>query len=206
MKKLIEYVKTRAIIILIILTAILGVSLFVTIKYSQKQRYELVRAENNYTAIVTDADTLRTKVGQFVSDIRILRLTVSELKQKNAKAVNLIYNLNIKLKNVSSVGVITTKIEYRIKAVTKDSLIHDSVAQCFEYKDAWTKIEGCVLNKRFDGNFSTVVPITIIGNIRYNKALFFRWRLWGIESIRQTVVCDNPKAIITANEFMQIEK
>ena len=70
-----------------------------------------------------------------------MKMTAKEFEKLNEKQANEIKSLKIRLKDVKNVS--TTEIQTIIEVPVT---ITDTVKQCFEYKDAYVDINGCLVD------------------------------------------------------------
>ena len=165
-----------------------------------KERKETSRLSKNQTALLEDVKSWRLKDSSSVAEIKVLRLKKSEFKDHFADANKTIKDVGIREKDVIGLNTTVTEIAVEIDAplTLKDSM------QCFEYKDKYTLISGCITpSNRFVGMYHTTDSIFGIASVEKHKFWFIRW---GIKSYKMTVVSKNPNSTIIFAESVAIIK
>lgn len=196
---------------LVLLFVGLGVSTTILFNSWQKERSERIRVSENfdivqskYTTEQSHSNEWKDKLGRSVSKTRKLVLTIDELKkyrEADAKTIK-----DLKLKHPTDAGTIGTQTTVPFTATVRDSIIRDTLRPCIDFKDNYAQINGCIdANKTFVGTFSVKDTIRTFGSVTYRKWLLFRCKLFGIESIRQTVISSSPYTKISYNEFIILE-
>jgi type II secretory pathway pseudopilin PulG len=191
--------KNKIIAVLVILLTVAVLSLYFSYTNTQKLKQSLREAKNNVEVLNTGIDRFRTQSGKDAATIEALQYTLAEFKRYRAKDVATIEDLGIKLKRATSLINVTPQVEVRYTTVVKDSIIRDTVRQCFEYSDKWNTVWGCVTDKKLDGGLDVKVPLTIVGEPTYRRVfLFFR----KVDGAKITVVSENKYAKIISNEYV----
>lgn len=164
-----------------------------------KQHKETGRLGKNQTALLEDAKIYRLKDSASVAEIKLLKLTKSEFKNLFPEVrKKVIKNAGIRIKDVIGLNttVIKTDVKIDVPLIVKDSM------QCFEYKDKYTLISGCITpSNRFVGTFHSTDSIFGIQHIEKRKFWFIRW---GIKSYKMTVVSKNPNSTIIFTESVAV--
>lgn len=195
--------KLKTYLIIAAVALFIGLCTTVGILYNswQKEKAERQRFENNFDVSQKGSKQWQDKYGKSVSESKAYVLTIAELKEYRKQDTKTIKDLKIKHPTqVSTVGTTTT---VPFVAAVKDSLIHDTIRPCINFRDDYAQINGCITsNGAFSGTFSTNDTISTYGSVVYRKWLIFRCRLFGIESIKQTVTSKNPYTHITASEYI----
>lgn len=194
--------KDKIIFILIVCVSALGFSQFYTCKYTKKQKERLKTAENNFTQSQSENIQYRAKNGLLVNESKTYVLTIDKLKEIREEQAKTINDLKLKLKNVQSMQTIATKTEYIVQTIVRDSIIRDTVAQCFDYRSEWMKISGCVQSGRASLNVSNRDSIFSVGSMVYKGWWIFKKPI----AVRQYVQSFNPSSKITYNEYIMLKK
>lgn len=191
--------KNKIIAVLVILLTVAGLSLYFSYTNTQKLKQSLREAKNNVEVLNTGIDHFRTQSGKDAATIEALQYTLAEFKRYRAKDVATIEDLGIKLKRATSLINVTPQIEIKYQTIVKDSIIRDTVVQCFEYSDKWNTVWGCAKDGVMDGGLDVKVPLTIVGEPTYKRVfLFFR----KVDGAKITVVSENKYARIISNEYV----
>lgn len=194
--------KDKIIFILIVCVSALGFSQFYTCKYTAKLKSSLKTAENNFTQSQSDNIQYRAKNGLLVNESKTYVLTIDKLKEIREEQERTIKDLKLKLKNVQSMQTISTRTEYIVQTVVRDSIIRDTVAQCFDYRTEWMRISGCVRNDLASLNIQNKDSIFSVGTMVYKGWWIFKKPI----AVRQYVQSFNPSSKITYNEYIMLKK
>ena len=132
--------------------------------------------------LISKDELLRSK-----AELGTMQLTAREFEKLNEKQANEIKALKIRLKDVKSVS--TTEIQTIIEVPIT---ITDTIRQCFEYKDAYVDINGCLVDSISVESKDT---ITVVNHIVPKKIL---WVIkYGVKDVRTTITNKNPYNQIT---------
>jgi hypothetical protein len=149
---------------------------------------------------------LKTKKGQDsvnilnVAQIKALTYTVSDLKDYNSAAVQLIKDLNLKLKNVQNVSDITINTNQNIHTPT---IMKGDSLKCFDFSDMFLKLSGCAGNKGTDIKYNLTDSLfAVIDMVKAHNFLFFHW---GNKVSGLTAVSKNPNSHITGLKFTVVK-
>lgn len=185
----------------------IGLCTTVGILYSswKKEKSERQRFENNFDVSQKGSKQWQDKYGKSVSESKAYVLTIAELKKYRAEDARIIKDL--KIKHPTSAGTVGTVTTVPFTATVRDSIIHDTLRPCINFQDAYAKIDGCIVgNGKFEGSFSVKDTIKTFGSVIYKKWFIFRCRIFGIESIKQTVISKSPYTKISYSEAIILEK
>lgn len=165
---------------------------------------------NNYT-LTTSVQEITTKYDNIVVSSQALIVDKRELAELNDSLNHRLKELNIKFKNTDAVASIYAKEIKKLKAAVRDSLIYVhstdtfkvDTLKCFNYIDAYTKVNGCFINDSVDITYQSEVPIDIIiENVYKHK---FLWLRWGVIS-RKLYVTSSNKSVKFTNIKLYIPK
>ncbi len=191
--------KDKIIIVLVVLLTISGISLYFGYTNTQRLQRSLREAKNNVEVLSLGLEKYKSKSGQDAATIEALQYTVAEMKRFRQKDLATIEDLGIKLRKASSLINVETQTKAVYQTVVKDSIIRDTVRQCFEYTDKWVDVWGCVMDKTLDGGFASREKITVVGEPTYRRVwLFFK----KVDGAKITVTTDNPYTTITATDYI----
>ena len=194
--------KNKIIAVLVILLTVAGLSMYFGYGYTQKVRTQLREAQNNVEVLNTGLEHFRTQSGKDAAQIEALKYTLAEFKRYRAKDAATIADLGIKLKHATSLINVTPQVEVRYQTVMRDTVIRDTVRQCFEYSDKWNTTWGCVIDGKLDGGLDVKVPLTIVGEPTYKRVFLFFKKVTGAKI---TTVSENPYAKILSNDYILLE-
>lgn len=170
--------------IVAILIAFFGVTL---IKENKRLKNENKRYFSNMLKMGTDVLITKDELLRSKAELGTIQLTAKEFEKLNEKQANEIKALKIRLKDVKNVSVteVQTIIEVPIT-------ITDTLKQCFEFKDAYVNVDGCLTDSIKIENKDT---ISVINHIE-PKRLFWFIR-YGVKDVRTTITNKNPYNQIT---------
>ena len=171
-------------LIVAILIAFFGVTL---IKENKRLKNENKRYFSNMLKMGTDVLITKDELLRSKAELGTIQLTAKEFEKLNEKQANEIKALKIRLKDVKNVSVteVQTIIEVPIT-------ITDTLKQCFEFKDAYVNVDGCLTDSIKIENKDT---ISVINHIE-PKRLFWFIR-YGVKDVRTTITNKNPYNQIT---------
>ena len=162
------------------------------IKENKRLKNENKRYFSNMLKMGTDVLITKDELLRSKAELGTMQLTAKEFERLNEKQASEIKALKIRLKDVKNVSAteIQTIIEVPIT-------ITDTIKQCFEYKDAYVSVDGCLSDSIKVESKDT---ITVINHIEPKKFLWvFRY---GVKDVRTTITNKNPyNSIIGASSW-----
>ena len=171
-------------LIVAILIAIFGITL---IKENKRLKNENKRYFSNMLKMGTDVLITKDELLRSKAELGTIQLTAREFERLNEKQANEIKALKIRLKDVKNVSVteVQTIIEVPIT-------ITDTIKQCFEFKDAYVNVDGCLTDSiKIEGKDT----ISVINHIEPKRLL---WIIrYGVKDVRTTITNKNPYNQIT---------
>ena len=105
----------------------MGLTIYFGYKYTTKLKSSLKTAENNFTQSQSENIQYRAKNGLLVNESKTYVLTIDKLKEIREEQERTIKDLKLKLKNVQSMQTISTRTEYIVQTIVRDSIIRDTV-------------------------------------------------------------------------------
>lgn len=198
--------KNKLIIIFVIALVALLTTSVITFNLYKKEKSERKIAETNLIAKSTELKEYVTKLGDTVTILQGMRLDLSQAKQIESRLINKVKNLEIKLKNATSVIEIVEKIKY----VNKDSIIYiplnDSTRR-FEIKDPWLSAKIDVTDFKYikPGGFiidSINNTSTIVPSVKTKGWWIFKKTI-GIECFIQNT---NPYISVQSGTYIDLRK
>ena len=178
-------------LIVAIFTAFSGVIL---IKENKRLKNENKRYLSNMVKMGTDIIVTKDELGRSKAELGTMQLTAKEFERLNEKQANEIKALKIRLKDVKNVSVteVQTTIEVPIT-------ITDTVKQCFEYKDAYLNVDGCLSDSIKIESKDTILVVNHI----IKKRLLWIIR-YGVKDVRTTITNKNPYNQITGASSWEV--
>lgn len=134
------------------------------------------------------------------ASIQGLNYTISEYEQFRSADLETIKALNLKLKNVSSV----TNIGTQTNQVIHTSTIKTDSTVCFNYKDKYLSLFGCVKNDSTAIAYQSSDSLTIIPSSIPKH--HFLWWSWGVKGIKLDVISMNPNTSFTYERYIELKK
>jgi hypothetical protein len=190
--------KDKIIAVLAILLAVAVFSSVLMYKLSANEKQARKTAENNVKVLEQDSRTYKTKSGQLAVEVEALQYTLAEVKRYRQKDLQRIAEMDIKLKRVQSVQNTEVNTVIKYQTVVKDSLIHDTVAQCFVDRSPWHTLEGCVLNGEIQGTFEHRDTVTTVGQPTYRGWWIFR----KVNGAKITTTNSSKYGTVVGNEYI----
>jgi len=189
-----------------IIIALLIFSSF-AVKSCKDEKAEKIVYKSNQAGLLEGVKYYRNKDSLSVADVQVLTLKKKELEDNRAGLLKIIDGLNIKLKRVQSTSTTETEAKYKIKTVVKDSLVYRDgktiTLKCIDYSNEWLILNGCIQEGVFKGLIESRDKIT---QVVYGVPHHFWFIKWGVKSIRQTVISQNPNSTITFQEYIELSK
>ena len=131
--------------------------------------------------------------------INSLSYTVAEFEQYRANDYQTIESLKLKLKNVLSVANVETQIEQHITAPT----IKTDSSTCFNYKDEFLDLSGCVIDTVASIGYKVKDKLFIVPSIV--KKHHFLWFEWGVKGIQLDVLSKNTNSSFTYESYIELK-
>jgi len=186
---------------------ILAVTFLLTAYLLKQANQEKKRLNDNQTTLLTDVKFYKTKDSLSAAGVDRLTLKNSEFEKYNVDLVKEVESLNLKVRRLESVSQTGIKTEYKIKTVVKDSLIYrdgkPQSVQCINQHDKWNSLDGCIINKFFEGNVMSIDSIDQFVHRVPRKFLFIKY---GTKAIRQEVVSKNPNSTIYYSKYIELKR
>ena len=169
----------------------LGVSI---VKENKRIKNENKRYFSNMLKMGTDVLITKDKLLRSKAELGTIQLTAREFERLNEKQANEIKALKIRLKDVKNVS--TTGIQTIIEVPVT---ITDTIKQCFEYKDAYVNINGCLADSIKVESKDT---ITVVNHIVPKR---FLWVIkYGVKDVRTTIINKNHYNQITGASSWEV--
>ena len=168
----------------------------ILIKENKRLKNENKRYFSNMLKMGTDVLISKDGLLRSKAELGTMQLTAREFEKLNEKQANEIKSLKIRLKDVKNVS--TTEIQTIIEVPVT---VTDTVKQCFEYKDAYVSVDGCLADSIKVESKDT---ITVINHIDPKK---FLWVIrYGVKDVRTTITNKNPYNQITGASSWEVVK
>ena len=164
------------------------------IKENKRLKNENKRYFSNMLKMGTDVLISKDELLRSKAELGTMQLTAKEFERLNEKQANEIKALKIRLKDVKNVSV--TEMQTVIEVPVT---ITDTIKQCFEYKDAYVSVDGCLADSIKVESKDT---ITVINHIVPKK---FLWVIrYGVKDVRTTITNKNPYNQITGASSWEV--
>ena len=177
--------------IVAILIAIFGITL---IKENKRLENENKRYFSNILKMGTDVLITKDELLRSKAELGTIQLTAKEFEKLNETQANEIKALKIRLKDVKNVSVteVQTIIEVPIT-------ITDTLKQCFEFKDAYVNVDGCLTDSI---KIESKDTISVINHIEPKRLL---WVIrYGVKDVHTTITNKNPYNQITGASSWEV--
>lgn len=164
------------------------------IKENKRLKNENKRYFSNILKMGTDVLITKDELLRSKAELGTMQLTSKEFEKLNEKQANEIKALKIRLKDVKNVS--TTEIQTIIEVPVT---ITDTIKQCFEYKDDYVNVDGCLSDSIKVESKDT---ITVINHIEPKRLL---WVIrYGVKDVRTTITNKNPYNQITGASSWEV--
>ena len=174
-------------LLFLIVATLIAFSGIILIKENKRLKNENKRYYSNMVKMGTDIVVAKDELGRSKAELGTMQLTAKEFERLNEKQANEIKALKIRLKDVKNVSVteVQTIVEVPIT-------ITDTIRQCFEYKDDYVSVDGCLSDSI---KIESKDTISVINHIERKRLLWiFRY---GVKDVRTTITNKNPYNQIT---------
>ena len=175
--------------------------------------------ENNQNALLTEVETYKTESGKNAAKSRELQLTLDEFKKNYQEQVDVIKDLDLKVKRLQSINTTLTQTIAGGSADIHNNtvIVHDTVVKdgdtifidkpvtvrTFEWSDAWNKIHGTIGEKKVDCFYEGTDSLNIVVVRVPKKFLFFKW---GTKYLEAHATNANPSTKINYTRTITIRK
>lgn len=171
---------------------------------------------NNQDALLSKVELYKSQSGKNAAKSKELQLTLDEFKKNFSEQVEVIKDLNLKVKRLENVNTTLTQTIAGGKTNLKDSIRviydtlpggHDTIytekIKAFKWKDPWNTITGTIKDKEVECFYKGVDSLTIMAVRVPKKFLFFRW---GTKYIEVHAINKNPSTKILSTQTIVIKK
>ena len=134
------------------------------------------------------------------ANVGSLTYTLDEFKHYRAEDAQTIKSMGLKLKNVLSVANVSTQTSQNITTPT----IKTDTTVCFNYKDNFVSIFGCVKNDSTALAYSGQDLLTIVPSVIPKHK--FLWMTWGVKGVQLDVISKNPNTTFTYAKYVEIKR
>ncbi len=142
--------------------------------------------ESDRTALLNDVKVITAENNDLLYTVQGLHVSNKELKEYNNDLARRLKEYDIEFKKTE--GVITAQqklivtLNEKLKDRTQvryenDTIILDTL-KCFDFKDDYNTITGCIKEDTISATFSSEVPLDIVlENVYKYKFLWWRWKI-----------------------------
>ena len=147
--------------------------------------------------VLNNKDTL---IKLQAANVGSLTYTLDEFKHYRSEDAQTIKSMGLKLKNVLSVANVSTQTSQNITTPT----INTDTTVCFNYKDSFVSIFGCVKNDSTALAYSGQDSLTIVPSVIPRHK--FLWMTWGVKGVQLDVISKNPNTTFTYAKYVEIKR
>ncbi len=174
-------------------------------------RGENRRLTQNQTALASEVEHYRTRLGEEAASTQALRLRCAEFEELRAADAERIRQLGIRLRRLEAAGKHITQSDLSLRAPLRDTLVvlrRDTLpiaepARHFRWQDPWVRVEGIVGRDSVECRVRSVDTLRQVVHRIPRRFLFIRW---GTKALRQEIVSSNPHTHIVYTEYIRIER
>lgn len=196
----------RTYVLLVLVAAVCILTFKLKKTTEDKDRYQ-----SNYAAATSEIRRYKTEDNRNVAYVRTQTKTLAELKMENQQLVGELRSMQIKLRDVESVGAVSSQLEQT--AVLTPVVVPDTTAgnkidtstyllpliETKQYRDEWTNIKlvGDTIT------FRVVDSLTVVQYAKKRRFLFWTWNKFSGEV---AVTNKNPNVTITNVQTINITR
>lgn len=174
-------------------------------------RGENRRLTQNQTALASEIEHYRTRLGEEAASTQALRLRCAEFEELRAADAERIRQLGVRLRRLEAAGKHITQSDLSLRAPLRDTLVvqrRDTLpiaepARHFRWQDPWVRVEGIVGRDSVECRVRSVDTLRQVVHRIPRRFLFIRW---GTKALRQEIVSSNPHTHIVYTEYIRIER
>lgn len=162
----------------------------------------------NTQSLMSDIQELRKDSSYQAHQIQALSINIDEYEKYRASDAQVIKDLKLKIKRVSSVSKQQLEVQVPISAPVKDTILIISnkpdTVRTIQYKDPHVSFNGHIKQDSLKAVFQ--VPVTITQVIHKIPKRKFLWWSWGCKAIKQVIVTNNPYVQLNYAEYIELKK
>jgi len=159
---------------------------------------------NDFTSYAANVKVVLNKKDTIIklqaANVGSLTYTLDEFKRYRAEDAQTIKSMGLKLRNVLSVANVSTQTSQNITTPT----IKTDTTMCFNYKDGFISIFGCVKNDSTALAYSGQDSLTIVPSVIPKHK--FLWMTWGVKGVQLDVISKNPNTTFTYAKYVEIKR
>lgn len=176
----------------------------------RSMKEEANRLSNNQTALMTDIEFFKTESGNNAAKVIQLEMAKGEFEKLCSEQMEVINDLNLKVKRLEGVSTTVTKTEVSGTALLHDTVVYtmndtvlvESKVKTFEWSDQWNRITGTINKDTVDCRYEGTDTLTIVCTKVPKKFLFFKW---GCKRIEANIVNKNKSSNIVYNKTIKLK-
>lgn len=180
----------------------LTIGLGISIKSCSNLKQEKKRLENNQDVLIKQNTLFKTKDGLNASKINALRLDLSSTKDYYQRLLDVAKKAGLSEKRINSITEISTNTKDTFYVYVKDSIFLQDTLKCFEYKDDFLGINGCIKKDSLELDYNATDSLIQFVSRVPKQWWFFKW---GTKAIQQTIVSKNPKTKFVYQKYIEIK-
>lgn len=198
---------SKSIFSISIIAILIGV---VSIQHSKIMQVSAERDlyQMNTQSLMSDIQELRKDSSYQAHQIQALSINIDEYEKYRASDAQVIKDLKLKIKRVSSVSKQQLEVQVPISAPVKDTILIISnkpdTVRTIQYKDPHVSFNGYIKQDSLKAVFQ--VPVTITQVIHKIPKRKFLWWSWGCKAIKQVIVTNNPYVQLNYAEYIELKK
>ena len=187
---------------LILIAAILIAIIYFLIQGNNKLSKENNRLEDNQETLMQGAFIFQTQDSLNAIEIERLLLDRKELNKHYSQLIEDARKAGVKDGRIQAISQFGTSTTTQIVTLVKDSVIYLDTLKCFNFKDEWLKLQGCIKKDSISINYTQEDSLIQIVSRVPKKWWFFRW---GTKAIKQTIISKNPRTKLKYLEYIEVK-
>lgn len=164
--------------------------------------------QNNTYGLLSNIEELKKDSAMQAYQIQTLSLSVGEYKTYRAEDLKVIEQLNLKIKQVSSVSKQELEVQAPVNAPVVEKIVYrDSIPvkmQTVSFENEHISFNGSLQNDSLVAQINIPIKLTqVLHKVPKHK---FLWWSWGCKAVKQVVITDNPYVNLKYSEYIEISK
>ncbi len=189
--------------VILIYSLVATLLLIVCVTILHRSSVEVTRLRNNNEALSSETKFYKSRYNESTASVVALQLKLKEYRERDARNVQRIKSLGLRLRRVESVAKTATKSAVQFVAPCRDTVILRDTLSLFRWSDEWVRVEGAIRGDSVECNVSSIDTLHQVVHRVPRRFWFIRY---GTKSIRQEITSSNPHTHIVYAEYIELPK
>ena len=180
------------------------------IGFQYKKINQITEERNQYRqnthSLLSSIETLRKDSSIQANQVQTLTLSLDEYKKYREEDSQIIKDLKLKIKQVSSIAKQELEVKVPINVPVKNIVVTDGIPdtiQTVSYNNQYVSFKGYIKHDSLTAQFN--IPVTISQIMYKIPKRKFLWWSWGCKAIKQIIVTNNPYVQLNYSEYIEIQ-